>query len=184
MVDWNVTGICGVGGKSSGVLLWFRTRKPTWSESSDCLLVWVCSCHGTVFDTMNRIHFVCGALGADQMRSTQQWTFSLQKQMRSWCEDYSVDITNKGDTKKQLFSPQSHSLLFPCTIGLYKWVVGHKQSLAEHKSLTNALKTFLISCDVEYIYIAEGNELEHRTSNCSQTLAANLCPTSSFDEYK
>lgn len=74
-------------------------------------------------------------------------------------------------------------LLLPCTMGLYKRVVRHKHFLAEHKSIMH-LKPLLISCDIEYIYIAKGNELEHRTSDCSQTLAVNFCPTSSFDEYK
>lgn len=63
-----MTGICGVGGKSNGVLLWFRTRKPTWSGPEQenrfgvnhLIVCWsgFGSLRSTVFDVMNRIPFV------------------------------------------------------------------------------------------------------------------------------
>lgn len=135
MVDWNVTGIHGVGGKRSGVLLWLRT---VLLGVNHWVVCWsgFGSHHSTVFDGVNRIPFVWGALAGEQMCSTQ-WTWSLQKQMRGWCKDYSVDFANNRDAKTPTFQPTG-ALLMPCTMGLYKWVERQKHSLAEHKPIMDS----------------------------------------------
>lgn len=72
-----MTGICWMGGKSSGVLLWFRTRKLL--GINHLIVCWsgLSSHHSAVFDVTNRIRFVWGTLAADQTSTNRSTPTAL-----------------------------------------------------------------------------------------------------------
>lgn len=143
------------------VWVWFSSQNSVWWHEQDSLCVRCSSSRANMFHT------------AVDTAYRSRWEVDVK---------IIVWILKITEIKKTTFQP-TEAFWMPCTMGLYKWVVRHKHSLAEHKSIMHS-KQFWSPVTLEYFYLAKGNELKHRASDCSQTLAANLCSTSSFDEYK